>query len=88
MLYHELVELGFTRNDVKDVVWERRYGYPYFFMTMDLGRNVEMCWDPEEKEVEIYKTNSEGGIIEPKQPRKLLPEEVELIAKLFGDVKP
>lgn len=85
MEYNELIDLGFKREDSNDEIWKKQHGYDFFFLTKKLGRGVELFWEPDSKEVEAYKTNSEGSIVG--ERFKLTRQEVIMFIDLFGEKK-
>lgn len=42
--YERALELGFTRHDSEDTVFFERYGYPYFYLELEIGDRA-FEWD-------------------------------------------
>ena len=50
--YDELLEKGFERIEVDDSVWEAKYGFPYFIVSMG-NEQYGLDWDIHTQEVEF-----------------------------------
>lgn len=63
MNYKDLINLGFKRTEAKDEVWFNQYGYGYFFLELNLNKNISMVWQPDEpNEVIVNRCDKEGFI--------------------------
>ena len=53
--YLDLIDLGFNKEYLPDLVHEKRYGYPYFILTYGGESDViSMEWCPVTCEVNLY----------------------------------
>ena len=53
--YADLVNLGFDRGEHEDEVWFDRYGYPYFYLTKTLCKDLSLEWSPDDRQVILYR---------------------------------
>jgi len=66
--YNDVMELGFTREDLDDSVFEGTNGYRWFTVTMKLaklkgGERIELHWDCETHLVYISRYSKDSVII-------------------------
>ena len=52
--YHEVIELGFKREEAPDKIFEEQNGYEYFIVNLNMG-DYALGWDIETHEITLYK---------------------------------
>ena len=81
--YTDLIDRGFEREDVNDSVHFDQYGYYDFFLlkTLSKKRGVYMYWNPQSREVKVYKEAANGEELCWKWLESL--DEVDFFIELF-----
>lgn len=75
LTYEQVIKLGFKRIEGDDRVFEKRYGFKYFYVEKKFPKNVSVDWDIQTNELKIYK---EGNGI-----RKITPSELKFLIEIF-----
>lgn len=63
--YHEVIELGFKREEAPDKIFEEQNGYEYFIVTLNIGIYA-FGWDIETHEITLYKGIDKFSVISTK----------------------
>jgi hypothetical protein len=63
ILYHEVIDLGFKREDQSDNIFFKENGYEWFLVTKKLSKGLYLDWDCETHRVELIRWVPKDGDI-------------------------
>jgi len=61
--YNELMKLGGIREESPDPVWEREFGYTYFYVYIKLAKRTTIQWSPDDQRAILTKVDRDHSII-------------------------
>jgi hypothetical protein len=63
ILYHEVIDLGFEREDCSDNNFYKQNGYDWFLVQKTLSKSLYLDWDCETHRVELIRWKPKDGSI-------------------------
>jgi len=65
--YKDLIDKGFERQDIDDVIWFNEYGFNYFILQKVLNTNYYFDWDVNTRFLYVVKHDYDHNILYRKQ---------------------
>ena len=59
--YKELVLLGFDKQSPMDEVFSELYGYEYFYMSLQLSKDIMAEWSPTSGDVTLCRSDKDNN---------------------------
>jgi hypothetical protein len=81
-----LMKLGAKKEHGTCSVWEKQYGYQYFFVYLKLAKRISIEWSPSDRVAVLTRTNKEHSIVS----QVIMQSETQLrdVVGFFQDTKP
>ena len=61
--YKTVIDLGFEREDIKDNVFFKQYGFNWFIVTKKLTKKIYLDWDCTTRTVTLKRIHEDHNII-------------------------
>lgn len=75
LTYEQVIKLGFKKTEAEDRVFEKRYGFKYFYVQKQFPRKLSVDWDIQNGDLKLYR---EGNTV-----RKITPSELKFLIEIF-----
>ena len=87
ILYQQVIDLGFEREDQSDNTFFKQNGYDWFLVTKKLSKTLYLDWDCETHQVELIRWKPKDGDILNRRTLKTI-EEIKDCIEFFTTENP